>query len=147
MIVFGSGGGWQRVVEEMMDILRLILRYMGLDGALIAAEMILMMIVSLISSILVLYLSITIGSTVARRHKVLASVGVFFGIQFVLSIVTTLIGLIPSMYLAASVSADVLSSSWTVHLTAGINLIIQAAVAVGSYLICHAILNRRLNLS
>ena len=32
MIVFGSGGGWQRVVEEMMDILRLILRYMGLDG-------------------------------------------------------------------------------------------------------------------
>ena len=94
-----------------------------------------------------LYLSITIGSTVARRHKVLASVGVFFGIQFVLSIVTTLIGRIPSMYLAASVSADALSSSWTVHLTAGINLIIQAAVAVGSYLICHAILNRRLNLS
>lgn len=146
MIVLGSGGGWKTVFDEIMGFLQYTLQFMGLNSLLVAVETILTMIFSLIYSILVCYLSITIGSTVARRHKVLASIGVFFGIQFGLSTVTSLIHLVPSIYIS-SASIEVSSSTWTVQLTTVINLVIQAAVAVGAYLICHTILKRRLNLS
>lgn len=145
IVVLGSGVSWGRIANELIDEIQNILHYMGLNGVLVTVETILSGIFALIYSLLLCYLSITIGSTVARRHKVLASIGIFFGIQFALSIATSFVSFIPTLYMASAVSTT--AASWTVHLTAVINLAIQAAVAVGSYFICRAILTRRLNLS
>ena len=91
IVVLGSGVSWGRIANELIDEIQNILHYMGLNGVLVTVETILSGIFALIHSLLLCYLSITIGSTVARRHKVLASIGIFFGIQFALSIATSFV--------------------------------------------------------
>ena len=76
-------------------------------------------VVSLIQSLLLIYLSITIGSVVAKQHKVIASIGLYLGITFGLSIVTTLIRMIPSLYFGMSSSLSYYSAGWTVHFPTG----------------------------
>lgn len=146
MILVGGGVDLGDVVDAITEIFRSLWGYMGLDSVLLAIESILGMLLSLVSSLLLCYLSITLGSTVVRRHKVMASIGIYLGIRFGLSIVSSMIQLLPSIYMA-STAVGMDNTNWMLHLTFGINLLISAGVAVGSYLISRSILTRRLNLT
>ena len=145
-LIFVGGGDVAQMAQQILSWMRYALGNMGLDGGLYAAEAIVSIVVSLIYSVLLYYLSITIGSTVARRHKVMASIGIYMGIQLALSIVSSLIQVFPMMYMESSVLGTGYTT-WMLHLTSIINLVLSAGVAVGSYFACRAILTRRLNLS
>lgn len=146
MLFVGGGIDPSDVLDAITGIFRSLWGYMGLDSVLLAMESILGMLLSLVSSLLLCYLSITLGSTVVRRHKVMASIGIYLGIRVGLSIVSSIIQLLPSMYMA-STAVGMDNTNWMLHLTFGMNLLISAGVAVGSYFASRSILTHRLNLT
>lgn len=57
-------------------------------------ELLISIIVSLFTNILLMYLAITIGCQIAKKHKVLASIGMYFVISSVVSVLSTIIQVI-----------------------------------------------------
>lgn len=140
MLFLGVGEEAISAWEELFSLFSYYEIFDSLDSLLFVAESVASMMISLVCSVVLFYLAITIGSTVVRHHKVLCSIGIYIGIQFGLSMVSSLIEILPVMYFSAD-------SSLLLHMTSILNLILSVGVTIGAYFGCHAILNRRLNLS
>ena len=95
--------------------------------------------VGFLAEIVVLMLSVTIGSVIAKKHKILASVGCYYGINLVLSFVSSVCSL--AMAFAAEANAG-----WIMGLF-GSNSAILLIVAVGGYFLMHFLADKKLNLT
>lgn len=89
-----------------------------------------------LGELMVLMLSVTIGALLARKHKLLAAVGVYFGIGMVQSVLMASIGL--------NVSAITREDVTTVLVSPGI---MGLVLAVGSYFLMHYLTGKKLNLT
>lgn len=101
-------------------------------------------VTGVISNAVLMMLAVTIGSILAKKHKVIAAVGVYYGINMALSLVTGVLGTIQGVvsYSSSEVTAlSVLSSMmlWT----SGVFLV----VAVGGYFLMYWLVHRKLNLT
>lgn len=81
-------------------------------GALTTVEFVLFIFISSILNVILLYASISVGCSVARTHKVLASVGFYLLMNFILSIIIS--GILFSAFFAMldNFSLNSLSNSW-----------------------------------
>ena len=95
--------------------------------------------VGFLAEIVVLMLSVTIGSIIAKKHKILASVGCYYGIHLALSFVSG----ISSIAMAFAAEAD---AGWIKGLF-GSNSAILLVVAVGGYFLMHFLADKKLNLT
>ena len=95
--------------------------------------------VGFLAEIVVLMLSVTIGSIIAKKYKILASVGCYYGINLVLSFVSSVCSL--AMAFAAEANAG-----WIMGLF-GSNSAILLIVAVGGYFLMHFLADKKLNLT
>ena len=117
---------------------------------LVAMEILVMTIVSVFFSITVFYLAITIGSIIAKKHKILASIGIYYGINIILSILMEIFMTIFAVSTYSPIDYEYsvsISVYGTIHLTIGIFTLIFAGLAVGAYLITRHLLSKKLNLS
>ena len=89
-----------------------------------------------LGELMVLMLSVTIGALLARKHKLLAAVGVYFGIGMVQSILMTIISF--------NVSAITREDVTTVLASPGI---MGLVLTVGSYFLMHYLTGKKLNLT
>lgn len=92
-------------------------------------------LISGICELVVLMLSVTIGSIAAKKHKVLAAVGVYYGIHVAMSI--------GSAILSIQVSAIDLGGRAFFCYT----LLITAAIAVAGYFLMYWLMDKKLNLN
>lgn len=92
-------------------------------------------LVSGICELVVLMLSVTIGSIAAKKHKVLAAVGVYYGIHVAMSI--------GSAILSMQVSVIDLGGRAFFCYT----LLITAAIAVAGYFLMYWLMDKKLNLN
>ena len=99
-----------------------------------------------------IHLCITVGATVAKKHKVLAGIGIYFGTTFILSSVYQLF----SFFGAESIAGFILllsdaSSEITVHISIIVLLLLIAVIVATASLILHLItldtIERKLNLA
>ncbi len=88
-----------------------------------------------ICELVVLMLSVTIGSIAAKKHKVLAAVGVYYGIHMAMSI--------GSAILSIQVAASDLGGRAFFCCT----LLITAAIAVAGYFLMYWLMDKKLNLN
>ena len=95
--------------------------------------------VGFLAEIVVLMLSVTIGSIIAKKYKILASVGCYYGINLILSFVSGICSL--AMAFAAEANAG-----WIMGLF-GSNSVILLIVAVGGYFLMHFLADKKLNLT
>ena len=95
-------------------------------------------LVGLISSYLQAYASMAIGYS-NNKNRLLISVGVYFGSDFALGMITGMITAIISI---------LIGTLWdeSIHIIAGIGIVLQAAIVVAYYLIAKYFLERKLNL-
>lgn len=94
--------------------------------------------VAAVSEIVIMMLSVTIGSVAVRKLKVLAAIGVYYGINVVLSLANTII-MVVSGFLSSS-SAD-FYGRFNVYPT-----IMLLILGTGGYFLMHYLTNRKLNL-
>ena len=92
-----------------------------------------------LAEIVVLMLSVTIGSVIAKKHKILAAVGCYYGINLVISFVSGICSL--AMAFAAEVNAG-----WIMGLF-GSNAVLLLIVAVAGYFLMHFLADKKLNLT
>ncbi len=101
---------------------------------------VLAMAASLLMGICVLFLSITIGSVISKNHKVLAGIGVYYGITAILSGIQQLFSLLPNLAYIASPTPSAI-----VYLLFAIFLYL--AFGLGAYFVNLYCLKNKLNLS
>ena len=92
-----------------------------------------------VCELVVLMLSVTIGSILAKKHKILAAVGVYYGIHVALSMVT-------SFTLAMGVFSGADEKLWMLRYFGGMALL-MAAVSVAGYFLMYWLVDRKLNLN
>lgn len=91
-------------------------------------------IVSAASELIVLMLAVTIGALIAKKHKVLAAVAVYYGISMVRSFI----------YSALAVSAFTTEDVTRLLASPGV---MGLVIAVGSYFLMHYLTSKKLNLA
>lgn len=84
---------------------------------------------------------ITIGAVLAKKHKILASFGVYYGVNFVVGIITSVASLLPTLLFLSSESMVAYNTA-----TAAIQLVITTALTLGSYFLTIHLMKHKLNL-
>ena len=92
-----------------------------------------------VCELVVLMLSVTIGSIIAKKHKILAAVGLYYGLHVALSIVTGFI-----MAMGAFSGAD--GKVWMMRYFGGMALL-MAVVSLAGYFLMYWLVDRKLNLN
>ena len=130
---------WEVLPLAMENLWRL---FSGETGAFLA-QLALGVVAGVLNSTVMMMLAVTIGSILAKKHKVLAAIGVYYGINMVMSLITSVLGVVLglSVYSSQSSGMDVLSSMMLME--SGLFLI----VAVGGYFLMYALVHRKLNLT
>lgn len=100
---------------------------------------------ALVASPVLIFACITIGGNVARKHRVVASIGIYLGVTFVISFVTNMIKLVGSVI--ASADAAVIEQSFAVVLSVPnfVGAVLNIGVIVGGYFLMRHILTKKLN--
>ena len=87
---------------------------------------------------------ITLGAVVAKKHKILAAIGIYYGSNTVLGILSSAITTVPSLMFIGN--DGLASSDLYFTLTMVAQLLIYAAVIVGGYFLSTKLMKNKLNL-
>ena len=92
-----------------------------------------------INSLVMLMLAVTVGSLIAKKHKILAAVAVFYGIHVLISIATA--------FLMSAI--DVLSDGALAAISGffGRTALLMTALSLGGYFLMYWLVDRKLNLN
>ena len=92
-----------------------------------------------INSLVMLMLAVTVGSLIAKKHKILAAVAVFYGIHVLISIATAFL-------MSAN---DVLSDGALAAMSGffGRTALLMTALSLGGYFLMYWLVDRKLNLN
>lgn len=104
------------------------------------------LIIGILTEELVIMLAITIGSVLARKHKILAAVAVYYGIHMGMSLVMTLAGLLPLAVVAGNTPSEAADGSVYAALMVP-QILITLAIGLGSYFLMHYLVSKKLNLN
>lgn len=124
-------------------------KYVGHAWAWVA-EYGVMMLVAMMSSHLLYYFCICIGQ-LFRKNRILAAVGVYFGLYMITQIITTVITVIFTFMGVSGVWEEILL--WVeknpvemVHIVLTAGIVTTTIMAAVYFLICHTIIRKKLNL-
>lgn len=115
--------------------------------AFMAVEVVALGVVELFYGILSLFLAITIGSIVAKKHKILASIGFYYAINTAVSTVTTVVMTVLAFGAVGMnrVNAEQMADTF-IHIFLISTLLIYAGIMVTEFFITNHLLKKKLNL-
>ena len=123
---------WQRGWEAVRELLGQIPGTVLVKGVLSA-------LTGAINSLVMLMLAVTVGSLIAKKHKILAAVAVFYGIHVLISIATAFL-----------MSANVALSGGALAAASGFfgrTALLMTALSLGGYFLMYWLVDRKLNLN
>lgn len=139
------------IISSLKEFFAFIIPRIGSNEIFLIIELILICLASVIFNIILIFLSITIGSIIANKHKILASVGMFFVINMLVSILQTVSVFATTAIMAGKI--EILGSNITfsesasaVHFLLISQTVITVAFCIISYVIMHRMLEKKLNL-
>lgn len=100
-------------------------------------------VASSIYSLVLPLVAITIGSLVAKKHKILASFGIYYGLNMVISIITGVINMFTLISDAVFVEAN---GNLSFMFTSIFSTVLYLGLAVGGYFLMHHLVDKKLNL-
>lgn len=115
-------------------------------------EIVVIFIISLLYGVLSIYLALTIGSIIAKKHKILAAIGIYYGLNIVMSIFVMIVNFIFTFTVANSYQ-DSYSSNYEIAIDRvfDISFFINAAsflvFSIVAYFVTRHLLKNKLNLS
>ena len=84
---------------------------------------------------------ITAGAVLAKKHKILASFGVYYGVNFVVGIITSVVSVVPTILMMSSQDSEGLYL-----VSMAIQLVISLALTIGAYCFTIHTMKKKLNL-
>lgn len=140
-----SEGMVMEVIREMWTALKesFIATFGAKNVASILIELSVTTLVSVLYQLMLYYLAMSLGSMIAKKHKIWAAIGMYFVVNTVVGWIDMLAMLLfmPSVFLT---SGDVSSATGDMLIIA---TFISLAVGTGEYFLTNAILKKKLNLN
>lgn len=133
----GVEGFWTSLAEFLPQLFSELARCIGREELGYAALALLNVLVGIFCGLIMLMLSVTVGSVIAKKHKVLAAVGTYYAIQVAMSIAEALTMTSVVMLDGVGYAFNVFSAS----------LLLMLAVTVGGYFLMHYLADKKLNLT
>lgn len=103
------------------------------------------LVIAALYQIIVLFLAITIGSVIVKKFRALASIGIYYAINVVVSTVTSIISFL--MMFATGFSDDVDVSLMLTFSSPVINSVLYLGFGVAAYITCLHLMKNKLDLS
>ncbi len=113
-------------------------------------EALALIIISAFSSVLSMYLIITVGATIVRKNKVIVSIGIAYGASIVTSILSYILVFIGMLYVASAIALFPEAPSnlgLLIFLIIALVIAVSFTIAVALGLISIRIIERKLNLA
>lgn len=138
---------YQTLGEVLWTGLKWFFSELNVSYTFMVVEIVVLGLVATVYGILSLFLAITIGSIIAKKHKILASIGFYYAINTAVSTVTTVVmtslafGTIGIGHLSVDHAADTF-----IHIFLISMFLIYAAIMVTEFLITNHLLKKKLNL-
>lgn len=104
----------------------------------------LQMLISPVYSVVLSMTCVTLGAVLAKKHKILAAIGISYAASMALGIVSSIVTSIPSLLIIGNPSQNAASMLFTVM--AVLQLLIYVAVAIGGYFLSTHLMKNKLNL-
>lgn len=156
MIFIGLGEPIEGMYEALGDIFINVdegIDYVGQSmqgfGAFIGLS-ILEIFVAPVYAIVLLMTSITLGCVLAKKHKILATIGMYYVINMVVNIISSIISIVPTISLVFDSvnNTDAAVDRYFIYmaLTVGLTLALQVGLAVGGYFWSTHLMKHKLNL-
>jgi MFS family permease len=122
------------------------MREIGLSPGGITIYYALFIIIAIFFSVLMMYGSAALGQLV-KKHRILASIGIYFIMSMVISIVSSIISVFASLIvIRQNDSMSYMNLGWNINFFSIITLLITLAGAVGLFFLTHHITSKNLNL-
>ena len=102
------------------------------------------LVVPLFSSVIAMT-CVTLGAVVAKKHKILAIIGISYGVEMVLSILLSVVTYLP-LFIAAIIDPSMESPMLYITLTLILTFLLQAGITVGGYFLSTRLMKNKLNL-
>lgn len=93
------------------------------------------------ASIMILMASVTAGAVIAKKHKILAAIGIYYGQSMVMGILASVIQVVGTFAVMGSYG-----SMEDVMWITGLTYVLQIAWGVGAYFLSMHLINKKLNL-
>jgi hypothetical protein len=97
-------------------------------------------------SIILLMTSITLGCVLAKKHKILATIGMYYCINMAVNVVETGLGIAPTLLLLSASLTESENYLYYVSLSMGLTLLLQIGLAIGGYFWSTHLMKHKLNL-
>lgn len=156
MIFIGAGEPIEGMYKAFGDIFGSVdegVDYVGQSmpgfGAFIGLS-VLEIFVAPVYTIVLLMTSITLGCVLAKKHKILATIGMYYVINMAVNIVSSIISMVPTVLLVFNGmnDNDAFVEQYFIYmaLTVGLTLLLQVGLAVGGYFWSTHLMKHKLNL-
>lgn len=99
-------------------------------------------VIGTVSGIILMMTCVTLGAVVAKKHKILAAFGIYYGVATVVSIITTVITFMLTIVTMEMASTEPVSFQFS----GVIEILLQLALGIGGYLLSTYLMQRKLNL-
>jgi hypothetical protein len=116
-----------------------------LMGAGFVPLIILNVLVAPLFSTVIAMTCVTLGAVVAKKHKILAIIGISYGVEMVLSILLSVVTYLP-LFIAAIIDPSMESPMLYITLTLILTFLLQAGITVGGYFLSTRLMKHKLNL-
>ena len=133
--------------NDVWPVLKQFFAELNVSYIFIVAETIALELVAVIYGILTLFLAITIGSILVKKHKILASIGFYYLINTAVSTISTVVMGVLMIGSAGIYQFNTEQTATTlIHVFLLSMLLIYAAIMVGEFLLTNYFLKKKLNL-
>ena len=103
-------------------------------------------VVTPVYAIVLLMTSITLGCVLAKKHKILATIGMYYAINMAVNIVSSIVNLVPTILMVSSSFNHGERYFQFLSLTVGLSLVLQVGLAIGGYFWSTYLMKHKLNL-
>lgn len=137
-------------LREIGEAFRWLVPQMTTSYWVIAVEIVILCLVSIIFATFMIFTAITIGAVVAKKHKILAAIGFYYLINTVVSIATVLIYSIVFLSAGSNIitaNAILENPDWLAHFTLIFSIVFYLALSAGGFALCNYFLKKKLNLA
>lgn len=104
------------------------------------------LVVTPIYSVVLWMTCITLGAVVAKKHKILAAIGISYGASIALNIISSVVSVLPSLILIGNPNPGEVEMQAYFTLSSIMQLLILVGVTVGGYFLSTHLMKHKLNL-
>ena len=116
------------------------------DGVIGILMFVLSMIVSVIQNFCTVFLAITLGAIISKKHKVLVAIAAYFAINTVVSILTGIVNVLLTAANVAVYSDEVTSAISMFGSTMSVNAVVSLCISAICFFLCSHLMKNKLNL-